>query len=151
MALVHKVEIVWDELMDAFTSGTRDRVYFLDRITGAIFFVSSSSGEDDVLQTLENNQERFVEIPRFDFGTERRVLSEFLMDVQDRELKKILSDVMTYKRTYGSLPEIMSFFPEEEERLVVFKDEFFAGRVKNWLEENNLITVAPGTEFLPYL
>ena len=44
-------------------------------------------------------------------------------------------------KPFGKLHEIISFFPEEEDRLMELKDEFFAIRLKNWLEENNLYTL----------
>jgi hypothetical protein len=44
------------------------------------------------------------------------------------------------RKSYGNINEILSFFPEEEERLMAMKDDFFASRVKNWLEVNNLFT-----------
>ena len=42
MGFVHNVEIAWNDLMDAFANGAGDRVYFLDRFTGEIFFVPTS-------------------------------------------------------------------------------------------------------------
>jgi len=37
--------------------------------------------------------------------------------------------------------EILSFFPEEQERLKEIKDEFLTSRVRQWLEVNNLFTM----------
>jgi len=138
MAFVHNVEIVWDDLMDAFTSGQGDRVYFLDRVTGEIFFVPAVLEDEEFWRQLENNRERFLEIPRFDYGIERQMLSGFMGAIQDNGLKRLLDGSLLGKKPYGKLNDILSFFPEEQERLLEIKDEFLASRVKNWLEENNL-------------
>lgn len=138
MAFVHNVEIVWDDLLDAFTSGQGDRVYFLDRMTGEIFFVPSALDDEEFWRQLEHNQERFLEIPRFDYGIERQMLSGFMGAIQDNGLKRLLDGSLLGKKPYGKLNDILSFFPEEQERLLEIKDEFLTSRVKNWLEENNL-------------
>lgn len=141
MAIIHNVEIVWDELMDAFTSGLSDRVYFLDRFTGEIFFVPTTVEDDVVWQQMETGRDRFLEIPRFDYGVERQFMSGFIGGIQDTGLSSILKGSLGGRKPYGNINEILSFFPEEEERLMAMKDDFFASRVKVWLEENNLFTV----------
>ncbi|GFE60091.1 UPF0158 family protein [Geobacter sp. AOG2] len=141
MAIVHNVEIVWDELMDAFTSGQSDRVYFLDRYTGEIFFVPATLEDDEVWRQMDTGRDRFLEIPRFDYGVERQFMSGFIGAIQDSGLRSILDGSLAGKKPYGNINEILPFFPDEEERLTAMKDDFFASRVKNWLEENNLFTV----------
>jgi uncharacterized protein UPF0158 len=140
MSIIHNVEIVWDELMDAFTSGSSDRVYFLDRYTGEIFFVPTMMEDDDVWRQMETGRDRFLEIPRFDYGVERQFMYGFVGAIQDTGLRSILEGSLGGRKPYGNINDILSFFPEEEERLMAMKDDFFASRVKNWLEENNLFT-----------
>ena len=141
MAFVHNVEIVWDDLVDAFNSGQGDRVYFLDRMTGEIFFVPSALEDEEFWRQLENNRDRFLEIPRFDYGVERQIMSGFIGAIEDTGLKRLLDGSLVGKKPYGKLNDILSFFPEENERLLEIKDEFLTSRVKHWLEENNLFTV----------
>jgi len=141
MAIIHNVEIVWDELMDAFTSGQSDRVYFLDRYTGEIFFVPTTLEDDEVWRQMDTGRDRFLEIPRFDYGVERQLMSGFIGAIQDTGLRTILDGSLAGRKPYGNINEILAFFPEEEERLTAMKDAFLASRVKNWLEENNLFTV----------
>ena len=141
MAIIHNVEIVWDELMDAFTSGLSDRVYFLDRYTGEIFFIPAMAEDDEVWRQMESGRDRFLEIPRFDYGVERQFMSGFIGAIQDTGLNSILNGSLGGRKAHCNIKDILSFFPEEEERLMAMKDDFFASRVKNWLEENNLFTV----------
>lgn len=141
MALVQNVEIVWDDLLDAFTSEKGDRVYFLDRMTGEIFFVPSSLEDEEFWHQVENNRERFLEIPGFDYGVERQIMAGFIGAIEDTGLKRLLDGSLAGKKLYGDLNDILSFFPEEQERLLEMKDQFFTTKVKHWLEENNLYTV----------
>jgi hypothetical protein len=149
MGFVHNVEIAWNELMDAFTSGTGDRVYFLDRFTGEIFFVPTALEDEDFWRQVETNQERFLEIPRFDYSNERKIMSGFVASVKDADLKTLLSGSLSGRRPYGNTNDILDFFPDEQEKLLEMKDEFVTNRVKSWLEENNLFTVDTDVSFSP--
>lgn len=151
MALVQNVKIVWDELLDAFSSGQGDRVYFLDRQTGEIFFVPSALEDEEFWRQMEANQERFLEIPRFDQSVERQIMSGFIGAIEDEELKRLLDGSLTGHKPYGKINDILSFFPEENERLLEIKDDFLASRVKFWLEEHNLFTVESVSMFAPHI
>ena len=149
MGFVHNVEIAWNELMDAFTSGTGDRVYFLDRFTGEIFFVPEAMEDDDFWRQVETNQERFLEIPRFDYSNERLIMCGFIDSVKDTELKGLLGGALSGRKPYGKINDILEFFPDEQEKLLEMKDAFVTNRVKSWLEEHNLFTVETDTLFSP--
>jgi hypothetical protein len=140
MAYIHNIEIVWDELMDAFTSVQSDRVYFLDRTTGEIFFVPSNPEDEEFWRHIETNRDRFLEIPGFDYGVERQLMKGFIGAIEDSGLKELLNGSISGAKPYGKISDILSFFPDERERLVEMKDEFLASRVKTWLEANDLFT-----------
>ena len=140
MAFVHNVEIAWDELIDAFASDTGDRVYFLDRFTGEVFFVSVSLEDEDFWRQVETNHERFLEIPRFDYVTERQIMSGFIGSIENDDLKSLLGGSLAGRKPYGKIQDILAFYPDEQEKLLEMKDEFVTSRVKSWLEEHNLFT-----------
>ena len=149
MGFVHNVEIAWNELMDAFTSETDDRVYFLDRFTGEIFFVPAALEDEDFWRQMESNQERFLEIPRFDYSNDRKIMSGFIDSVKDVELKTLLSGALAGRKPYGNINDILDFFPDEQEKLLEMKDTFVTSRVKVWLEEHNLFTAETDAKFSP--
>jgi hypothetical protein len=144
MAFVQNVEIAWDELMDAFASGTGDRIYFLDRFTGEVFFVSAALEDEDFWRQIESNAERFLEIPRFDYSTERQIMTGFIGSIENSDLKNLLCGSLAGGKPYGNTTDILAFFPSEHEKLLEMKDEFVTSRVKYWLEEHNLFTVEMG-------
>ena len=119
MAFVHNVEIVWDELIDAFSSGQGNRVYFLDNQTGEIFFVPASLEDEEFWRQMETNRERYLEIPRFDYSVERQVMTSFVGAIEDSGLKSLLGGSLAGKKPYGNMNDILSFFPDELERLRV--------------------------------
>ncbi|MFZ2948893.1 MAG: UPF0158 family protein [Desulfuromonadaceae bacterium] len=140
MATFHSVEISWEDLIGAFTSGQLDKAYYLDRLTGEIFFVPSTSDNNEVRQQLQNNGERFLEIPPFDYRSERQIVTEFVAQISERELQELLNSLLAGRKPFGKIEDILSFYPHEEERFALLKDRFLSQRLKSWMEENNLFT-----------
>jgi hypothetical protein len=140
MATIHSVEISWEDLLGAFTSGQLDKSYYLDRLTGEIFSVPSTSDNNEVRQQLQNNGERFLEIPPLDYRSERQIMTEFVAEISDPELKGLLQSSLAGRKPFGKIEDILSFYPHEEERFALLKDQFLSNRLKTWMEENNLFT-----------
>jgi hypothetical protein len=141
MGFVHNVEISWDALLNAFTNGPGDHIYFLDKMTGEIFFVSAALQDDDFWRHIEKNQERFLEIPQFDIRLERQIMSDFISTIEDTDLKHLLNASTTARTPLDNLDEILEFFPEDQTKLTALKDDFLSRRMKNWLEQHNLFTI----------
>jgi Uncharacterised protein family (UPF0158) len=142
--MVRNIAILWDQLLEAFTNMEQDKVYFLDRMTGEIFFVSSDQGEL-LWEQIEQQQARFIEIPAFDHLAERKLLNSFVKSNNNAELALLLEYSLSGKAPYASSADILSFFPEEEDRIAEMKDSFLSNRVKTWLEENELFSTTVPT------
>jgi Uncharacterised protein family (UPF0158) len=138
MAVLRDLEIVWDDLMDAFVNTDPDLAYFLDRETGEIFFVPVDYEDEAFWEEVANNTDQFLEIPGFDYEQERLLLHEFIKGVTNGNLRNILERAFLGKRPYGRLDEILSFYPDEMERLAALKEELITGRVRRWLEEHDI-------------
>lgn len=138
MGFMRDVEIIWDDLLDAFENVDPETVYFLDRETGEIFSVPIDYEDDDFWEEIETNEERYLQIPDYDYDQERQLLHEFLKGMTNPQLKGILERALTGKRPFGRLDEILSFYPDEMERLAALKDEQTTGRIRNWLENNDI-------------
>jgi hypothetical protein len=138
MGFMRDVEIIWDDLIDAFQNADLETTYFLDRETGEIFSVPIDYEDDDLWEELEMDGERYLRIPGFDYEQERLLLNEFIKGVTSESLKSLLERSLTGKYSYGRLDEILSFYPEEKERLTALKEEFIAERIRNWLEVNDI-------------
>lgn len=138
MAVMRDVEIVWDDLMDAFTNPDPELVYLLDRETGEVFFVPVDYEDDAFWDEIEHNDDQFLQIPGFDYEQERLLLHEFIKGITNVRLKEILERAFVGKRPYGKLEEILSFYPEEMERLDALKESLLADRIRQWLEEHDI-------------
>ncbi len=140
MATIHSVEISWEDLLGAFTSGQIDKAYYLDRLTGEIFSVPSTPDSNEVRKQLEDNGERFLEIPPFDYRSERQIVTEFVAQISDPELRNMLQTSLAGRKPFGKIEDILSFYQDEEDRYALLKDRYLSNRLKTWMEENNLLT-----------
>jgi hypothetical protein len=145
MGVMRDVEIVWDDLIDAFENPDEELVYFMDRLTGEIFFVTSDYEDDAFWEEVENNSDQYLQIPGFDYEQERLLLHEFIKGVANGKLKNMLEKAFSGQRPYGRLDEILSFYPDEMERLSALKEEMTADRIRRWLEEHDIFP--PGETF----
>jgi hypothetical protein len=138
MGFMRDVEIVWDDLLEAFENVDPETVFFIDRDTGEIFSVPLDYEDDDFWEEIEANEDRYLQIPEFDYDQERQLLHEFIKGMTNSSLKGLLERSLLGKRAFGRLDEILSFYPEESERLLALKDELIASRIRNWLENNDI-------------
>jgi hypothetical protein len=138
MGFMRDVEIVWDDLLEAFENVDTETVFFIDRDTGEIFSVPLDYEDDDFWEDIEANEDRYLQIPDFDYDQERQLLHEFIKGITNTSLKELLERSLLGKQTFGKLEEILSFYPEETERLLALKDELIGARIRNWLENNDI-------------
>ncbi|MHC1696647.1 MAG: UPF0158 family protein [Geobacteraceae bacterium] len=138
MGFMRDVEIVWDDLLEAFENVDPETVFFIDRDTGEIFSVPLDYEDDDFWEEIEANEDRYLQIPDFDYDQERQLLHAFIKGMTNISLKGLLERSLLGKRPFGRLEEILSFYPEESERLLALKDELIAVRIRNWLEINDI-------------
>ncbi len=127
---MHRMEIFWDELVVAFSSNENDVMYYLDKLSGEVFSVNEYN------RSSYNDFDRFVEIPKFDYFNERELINLLLKKSDNKEFKEVISKLQN--KYTGKIEEILSFYPEENENFIALKEEFISGRVKSWLEINNL-------------
>lgn len=138
MGVARELEIVWDELIDAFLNSDPEIIYFLDRSSGDIFFVPHDYDDDAFWQEIENNSDQFLQIPGADYEQERLLLHEFIKSLPDGALKKVLQRTFAGKSSYGKAEEILSFYPDELEAYFALKDELLHNLIRSWLEEHDI-------------
>jgi len=137
---MREVEIIWDDLVDAFENADPDIVYFLDRESGEIFFVPVDYEDESFWEEMEENGDQFLEIPGFDYEGERLMLHGFIKEVKSASLRNILTHSFVGKRPFGRMEDILAFYPEEMERLAALKEELTSDRVRRWLEEHDIFS-----------
>lgn len=140
MGVMRDVDIVWDELLDAFENDDPELIYLLDRLSGEIYLVPADYDNDEFWQELSSGTDQYLPIPGFDYEQERLLLHEFIQKVENEHLKGMLNRAYSGKLPYGKVEEILSFYPDEQEQLEDLRESQLAERVSHWLEEHDLFS-----------
>lgn len=138
MHAMRNLEIVWEDLMEAFENTDREISYFLDRETGEVFSVPTDYDDEPFWEEAEDQDDRYLEIPPFDYGQERQMVHAFIQQIGNDGLKAMLVRAFVGKHSHGGLYEILSFYPEEMERFLALREELLTGRAGQWLEEHDI-------------
>ncbi len=140
MEEMREVEIIWEDLVDAFENTDPDLVYFLDRETGEVFSVPVDYEDESFWEEIREHGDHFLEIPGFNYEQERYLLHTFIKGVENAMLRDILERSFVGKRPFGRLEDILAFYPDEMERLQALKEELTNDRVRRWLEEHDIFS-----------
>ena len=138
MHAMRNLEIVWEDLMEAFENTDAELTYFLDRETGEVFSVPTDYDDDPFWEEVESQDERYLEIPHFDYGQERQMVHSFIQAISNDGLKAMLVRAFVGKHSHGRLSEILSFYPEEQEHFQAAREALITGRAGQWLEEHDI-------------
>lgn len=142
MGFMRDVEILWDDLLEAFDNPDIEEFFFLDRETGEIFAIPTDYDDDEFWEEIEAQHERFLRIPGFDYEQERLLIYEFIKNLENDGLKEVLERAYEGKKPFGRLDEILSFYPEEFDRYLTLKEALISDRIQRWLEEHDLFAAA---------
>jgi hypothetical protein len=134
------VEIIWDELLDAFENSDPDVIFILDRLSGEIYMVPSDYDDDQFWQDVAAGSDQYLPIPGYDYSQERLFLHEFIQTVENPHLREMLGRAYSGKIPYGKVEEILSFYPEELDEMESLRESHLVKRVKQWLEEHDLFS-----------
>jgi hypothetical protein len=138
MGVAREMEIIWDELVDAFSNPDPAMVYFLDRNTGEIFFVPDDYEDEAFWQEIEANDDQFLQIPGIDYDQERLLLHDFIRSLPEGPLRVALERSFTGRSPYGRIQDILSFYPDEQESFLTLLEEMNNNRIRSWLEEHDI-------------
>jgi hypothetical protein len=138
MHAMRNLEIVWEDLMEAFENPDPELAYFLDRETGEVFSVPTDYDDDPFWDEVEAQDDRYLEIPSFDYAQERQMVHAFIQEIGNEGLKAMLVRAFLGKHSHGRLDEILSFYPEELERFHAVREALMTGRAGQWLEEHDI-------------
>jgi len=136
--MVVNVEIVWDEIWDAFANTDEDLIYFLDLGTGEVFAVPADYSDETFWEEVAGNEEQFLQVPAYDYEQERLLLSGFIKGLENEALRDLLERNFFGRSTYGRLDDILAFYPDEQEQWEAYRESQLTSRIKSWLEEHDI-------------
>lgn len=138
MGVMRDSDILWDELVDAFANTDAEVIFFFDRETREVFFVPADYEDEAFWEDVERQSNRYLRIPSFDYECERLLIHNFINTLPDLQLRGFLAGAFAGRNVFGRIEEILSFYPEEYERLSILKEKALSDIIRSWMGEHDL-------------
>jgi len=132
-----------------------ETVCCLDTETGRVFSISRSVMDDveeeddeaindypewmkemaeDAEALLNDDKERFVEIPKITSHESYGVMERFVLDIKDQGIRERLYFAIKGKGAFRRFKDAIAEWPEIEKRWYTYRDEAIRREVLDWLE-----------------
>ncbi len=127
-------------IMEGFAKSDDERDFYLDRIEGFLVYVDldkSNEELDELLAELENNQSRYVPIPKLTFYEVKKLMEGFVNEkVYDIDTKEKLLDIIQSKEARENFLEFIYDHHSEMEKWQQYYQERFRVRIIEWLRNH---------------
>jgi hypothetical protein len=113
-----------EELCAAFEDSSIDHRYYLDLITGEIFYITDNSEEIEELDEIEIGGlgKCYASIPNIDSHAGYRDMEDFIETVKESNLKEKLCIAINGKGAFRRFKDVLLSYPKERERWFSFKN-----------------------------
>lgn len=135
-----QLPIALQELCNAFKDSSDDHRYFLDLETGGITLDFLDATEREELDEMvdEASKERYRYLPIAESHVGYEDMKEFIETVKGAKLKEKLRITIARSGAFKRFNNVLTSYPNENERWFKFKDELVKGRVNEWLDEEGI-------------
>ena len=138
-----KIKIELSQLKEAFDIHSDEITYYLNSETGNIAMYSNLSCgfDEDGNEIFDNDlfrDKKYIEIPGTFSYEAFRDIDRFIETIKNNKIKK---ELLTYQKTKPAIPHfknVLSYYPEERNRWMEFKEKQILHRIQKWLDENNM-------------
>ncbi|MHB1042692.1 MAG: UPF0158 family protein [Eubacteriales bacterium] len=126
------------ELIRVFENSSQYSEYYLDLANGEILFFSPMDfpGHSEIIQKMDENNDKFVKLPKLTQGFSREVKQAFVDTVEDPYLKEILQKSLNTK---GDILQILMEFEQPRRRWYKYENERYIGFLKEWFSGKGII------------
>jgi hypothetical protein len=133
-----KLRVAMDDILLAMTTpADYQSEAYLDLETGGVLTVEdeSSSGvaEDDNAGRIDDDPERYAQIPRTESHDEFDLMSGFADSVDEDDIREMLALALRGKGAFGRFRDVVFRYPDLESRWFAMRQEWEVGEAKRWL------------------
>lgn len=126
--------------LDEFVSVIEDSSYgtelFFDLETGDILFFTDDMPEET--QKVENDPDRFVEVPRIQSRESYRHMQDYIELVEDPHLQELLSIAIDGSGAFRRFKDVLLNYPEERQAWFDYKTSRLREFIFDWLDSYDI-------------
>ncbi len=126
------------DLTMAMEESSYEHEYFLDLQTGEILLISDYMDREEtaeVRKKIDDDPDRFEEIPKSDSREGYQDMEEFIDTIQDEHIAEVLSTAIEGRGAFRRFKDTLLRYPDERERWFKFKNDLMKHRAMEWLDE----------------
>ena len=140
MSGIIRVTVNLEELCAAFEDSSIDHRYYLDLISGEIFYITDDSEEIEELDEIEIGGlgKCYASIPDIAPHEGYKDMEDFIETVKDVNLKEKLCIAINGKGAFRRFKDVLLPYQKERERWFTFKNAKTLEKVNEWLEEEGI-------------
>ncbi len=132
------LKIDMQDLTMAMEQNSYEEEYFLDLQTGEILFTSDALDREDndaVREKIDEDPDRFEEVPKADSREGYQDMQDFIETVQDEHIAEVLSTAIEGRGAFRRFKDTLLRHPDQRELWFKFKDDLMQKRALEWLDE----------------
>jgi hypothetical protein len=134
-----QIRVQMGDILDAMTAAEDPALYFLDLEKGTVMVVASddaaADGEDDeAFQLIDDNPNRYAEIPRVEGRDEYDWMADFADSVDEEDIRDRLAVALRGKGSFGRFRDVVFQYSDLKQQWLAFKQQRLADEAKEWLE-----------------
>lgn len=133
-----KINIEFEELVDACENTDVNHVYYIDMKNNEIIFVNEAIDDDasEKLEELEDERYLYIppRLPQHDFY----IMEMFIYTIVDFDLAEKFHGVLEGKKPFRNFKDLLYDYPELKEQWFEYKHNTIKNETINWLCENDI-------------
>lgn len=133
-----RLSVDLDQLCYALDDSSYEHSYYLDLETGQLLFISDYMDPEDaeeLREQVDNHPDRYEPLPKADSYEGYQEMEDFIASVEDEHIGQLLEVAIDGKGAFRRFKDVLTRYPEEQERWFRFKDDRLNQRALEWLEE----------------
>jgi len=133
-----RLSVDLEQLCYALDDSSYEHSYYLDLETGEPILISDYMDPEDaerLREQVDNHPDRYEPLPKADSYEGYQEMEDFIASVEDEHIGQLLEVAIDGKGAFRRFKEVLTRYPEEQERWFRFKDDRLNQRALEWLEE----------------
>jgi hypothetical protein len=138
------LKVAMDDILDAMTTAENEALRaYLDVETGAVEIVTegdlaltgedSDADEDPTSAAIEENPERYREIPKYEARAEHDLMCRFADSVQEPDIEELLDVALRGKGAFGRFRDVVFRHADLKTEWLTLRQETLLNGAKRWL------------------
>jgi len=134
-----KVKVDFESLIMALESDRHFGEHYFDSESGEVIIVSDCcDDEEEQRQRIEDESERFLEVPQIESSKVYCIMEDFVESVEEPAAKKSLERALRGRKPFRAFKDELTDYPELRKEWFGYSEKRMIEYARNWLEAKEI-------------